>query len=307
MKLDEYIEAVDRLKEILGEKDGPKGVPRWVLEHRRFSTPEDWDGCGDGSWKHRTARISDGVSVGPRSVVLDEATVGAGSELLNDAIVGSDTKIGSGVHVGSMTSIGPRSTIEDGAEIGVKCVISDNVIIKRGAKIGSFARIHAGSIVCESASVGRDAMVLSGAIIRERGRVEESAVIGHFAVVGEGSRVAENCWLGARSYLGHRSTLAPGCHLAPHQEIDDNVRVLASPIILTANRFTVMASGPETVIAGGHKLRLDSWREEFEAAFSASQIRQDRLDEYLGYAAIVAGWLEKNGKAAFSVAESEAK
>lgn len=193
-----------------------------------------------------TATIAPLVTIGHKSVVLDDVCIGARCSLGAAMLVGERTRIdfsliGEGVCIGddvnvSFSHIGAYCTIADGATVG-------GGYYSFGAYIGQDCWIGAGANIDHSCFLGMSAAVHAGASIRTGTRVEQSAVVGERVRIGtecrigNASAIGADCEVGDRSIVDDRSVLGDrvvigqsariqwNCRIGEASEIDDEVFV----------------------------------------------------------------------------------
>ncbi len=175
-----------------------------------------------------TATIAPLVTIGHKSVVLDEARVGARCSLGSGMLIGARSRIsfsliGEGVCIGddvniSFSHIGAYCTIADGATVG-------GGYYSFGGYIGQHCWIGAGADIGHSSYLGMSAAVLAGASIATGARVEESAVVGERAKVGTDSRVGNSANIGADCVIGDGSIVDVKSVLGERVEIGHSTRI----------------------------------------------------------------------------------
>jgi len=184
-----------------------------------------------------TAKVGDGVSIGPNVVI--EANV----------------QIGSGTVIKANTVIGARS------ELGDNCAIASNVAIYHDVRIGSGVRVHSGSVIGADgfgfASKGKDGWQkisqIGGVIIGDnvevgacttidRGAINDTIVgnnvildnhvqIAHNAIIGDNTAMAAYAGVAGSTVVGQSCILAAGAHVVGHASLCDNVQVMAHSLV----------------------------------------------------------------------------
>ena len=184
-----------------------------------------------------TAKVGDGVSIGPNVVI--EANV----------------QIGSGTVIKANTVIGARS------ELGDNCAIAANVAIYHDVRIGSGVRVHSGSVIGADgfgfASKGKDGWQkisqIGGVVIGDnvevgacttidRGAINDTIVgsnvildnhvqIAHNAVIGDNTAMAAYAGVAGSTVVGQNCVLAAGAHVVGHASLCDNVQVMAHSLV----------------------------------------------------------------------------
>jgi len=136
-----------------GAHQEPSGKARIYLD-RTAKLPKDFE-AGDG------VRVGAKSAVGEDAVLFPNVTVGNNSSIGRDVIVQSDVKIGNDVSIGKDTVIGQGTTIEDGARIGGWVKIGSGASIGGGAELGGAARVDDGATVAKKQRVAQGEHVRS--------------------------------------------------------------------------------------------------------------------------------------------------
>jgi UDP-2-acetamido-3-amino-2,3-dideoxy-glucuronate N-acetyltransferase len=131
-------------------------------------------------FKHESAYVDDGASVGDGTKIWHFAHVMSGAQIGSNCIFGQNTMVASGVRIGSNVKVQNNvaiytgTIIEDFVFLGPSCVLTnvnnprseinrhslyEKTVIKRGATIGANA-----TIVCGT-TVGRYAFIAAGATV----------------------------------------------------------------------------------------------------------------------------------------------
>ena len=130
-----------------GARQDPAGKARVYLD-QTAKLPNDF-------------QAGDGVRVGARSVIAEDAVlfpnvaVGDDSSIGKDVILQSDVKIGNNVSIGKDTVVGQGTTVEDGARIGQWVKIGTRASIGSGAEIGGAASVADGATVAKNQRVAQ--------------------------------------------------------------------------------------------------------------------------------------------------------
>lgn len=107
-----------------------------------------------------TARLADGVFVGPRAVVNARAVVERGAIVNSGAIVEHDCRLGEFCHVG------PGAALAGGVTVGEAALVGLNASVLPGRRIGGRATLGAGAVALEdvpddATAAGNPARVLA--------------------------------------------------------------------------------------------------------------------------------------------------
>ena len=143
---------------------------------------------------HPSARLEEGVVVGPGAVIGPDVQIGAG------AVIGANAVVGPGVTIGRRSNIGPRASI-------FFALVGDDVNILAGAAIG-----EQGFGVAGDASGPVDVPHLGRVIIQDRVTIGANTCVdrGVFddTVIGEGTKIDNLC------HIAHNCTIGRGVLIA---------------------------------------------------------------------------------------------
>lgn len=199
-----------------------------------------------------TARLGEGVSVGPhavigeRAVIGDRSVLGAGCCVADDAEVGADTLLYPHVVVLDRCRVGSRCIVHAGAVIG-----SDGFGFAPVA--GSYRKIpQVGIVVIEDdveigANVCIDRAALGETRIGRGSKIDNLVQIAHNVRVGEHSVLVAQVGISGSTELGSHVTMAGRSGAVGHIRIGDGATVTA----LTA----VTQDTPPGAVVSGHPSR----------------------------------------------------
>lgn len=191
---------------ILHEKHAalaPAGVallisPKPYLSYARaaqifYPAPKAMPGIHATATVDPSARLGEGVAIGPYVVIEAGAEIGAGTA------IGAGSVVGRNVSMGTNCRIGPQVTLSH-------CLIGDRVLLHPGVRIGQdgfgFAPDPAGHVKVPQlgrVKIGNDCEIGANSTI-DRGA-------GPDTVIGDG------CWIDNLVQIGHNVTLGRGCIL----------------------------------------------------------------------------------------------
>ena len=196
-----------------------------------------------------TARISDGVAIGARSVIGPCVQIDRGVQIHPNVTIyegvkiGKDSVIHSGVAIRERSVIGERVIIHNNAVIGcdgfgyakdeekhwLKIPQTGRVVIEDDVEIGAGTTI-------DRASVGESR-------IGRGSKIDNLVQIGHSCTVGEDTLLCAQVGLAGSSHIGNRVILAGQAGVAGHLKIGDDV-------VLTAKSATSHDIPDGKVISG---------------------------------------------------------
>lgn len=197
----------------------------------------------------RSARIGNGVYIGPYVFVDEEVEIGDGCVLFPHVTVYRSATIGSNCVLHSNVSV--REMVQ----------IGNNVILKNGAVIGSegfgFAKqedgrhykiIQTGKIVLEDdVEIGANTTIDRPAIgetrIRRGAKIDNLVQIGHASDIGENSILCAQVGLAGSTTVGQNVILSGQVGVAGHLEIGNNVIATAQTGIPSSVKENQLISG----------------------------------------------------------------
>lgn len=183
-----------------------------------------------------SARLGEGVTVGPHAVVGEDAEIGAHSAIYAGVVIG------------------------DGACLGKRCLLFPNVTVYHGVAIGDDARIHSGAVVgadgfgfaptdggwtkiyqLGSVRIGDRVEIGAGTTI-DRGALDDTVIgndvifdsqviIAHNVVVGDGCAFAGRAAVAGSARIGRGCTIGGGAGIVGHIEVADRVHITACTLV----------------------------------------------------------------------------
>jgi UDP-N-acetylglucosamine acyltransferase len=149
----------------------------------------------------QSARLGEGVVVGPYAVIEKDTDIGAGTVIGPHVVVYAHTRIGKAcrVHAGAVIGDAPQDLAYEGAEtfleIGDSCTIREGVTLHRGTKPGTCTRVGnhcflmANSHVAHNVTLGDGVILANGVLLGGYVEVGDRAFISGNAVVHQFCRV----------------------------------------------------------------------------------------------------------------------
>lgn len=183
-----------------------------------------------------TARLEDGVALGPGAVVGPDTSIGSGT------IVGANAVIGPGV------AIGRRCRIGAGVVIGC-ALIGDNVTLLPGALIGQSGFGVAGdqrgpvdvphfgrAIIQDGASIGAGVTVDRGlfgdTVVGELAKIDNLCQIAHNVIVGRGAIIAAFGGISGSVTIGDGAMMGGRVGVADHRHIGRGAVLAAGSAVM---------------------------------------------------------------------------
>ncbi|MFN7973944.1 MAG: acyl-ACP--UDP-N-acetylglucosamine O-acyltransferase [Acidobacteriota bacterium] len=161
-----------------------------------------------------TARLGDGVAVGPFSVVGADVEIGAGSIIDSHAVIGGPTVIGERCHVFPFASIGlgPQDLKFKGEPTRLLCgsdnIFREFVTVHRGTVGGGgVTSIGSRNLFMAYAHIAHDCQIGSDTIFANAATLAGHVTVGDFATVGASSGVHQFCRVGNHAFIGGYSVV----------------------------------------------------------------------------------------------------
>jgi len=189
-----------------------------------------------------TARIGEGVSIGPFVVVEDGASIGAGT------IIWPGTYIGTGAAIGKGCKLYANVSVRENCIIGNDCIIHSGAVIgsdgygfvqvdKKHIKIPQIGIVVIGDRVEIGANVTIDRATMGETRIGSGTKIDNLAQIAHNVELGEDCLVVAQVGIAGSTRLGQRVTLAGQSGVGGHLVIGDDV-VVSGQSAVTKNTAT---------------------------------------------------------------------
>jgi len=215
------------------------------------------------------ARIAEGVTFGPFTVVEDDVQIGAGTAigafvvLYAGTVIGRGARIDDHVVIGKMPMRASRSAItrETGealppAHIGDGAIIGSSVVIYRGCRIGfhvlvaDFASVREEVEVGDYTILGRGVTVENKCIVGKRCKIETEAYITALSAIGDDCFVSPEVTFTNDNFMGRteeRFKYHRGVTMQRGARIGGNATILPGVTI-----------GEEAVVAAGSVVTRDA-------------------------------------------------
>ncbi|MCU0612057.1 MAG: UDP-3-O-(3-hydroxymyristoyl)glucosamine N-acyltransferase [Candidatus Eisenbacteria bacterium] len=190
-----------------------------------------------------SAKVGEGVSIGPLCVVDDGAVIGDGSVLTAGCYVGRDATLG------VACILWPHAVLYPGVHLG------DRVIVHAGTVVGSdgFGYVHdetgayakipqLGTVVIEDdveigANTAVDRAALGRTVIGTGSKIDNLVQVGHNVAIGAHTAVSGQAGIAGSSSIGARCILAGQVGIADHVTVEDGVIIGAQSGVPTGKRI----------------------------------------------------------------------
>ncbi len=186
---------------------------------------------GGGPAIHPTARIEDGVLIGPGAVIGAHAVIGRGTR------IGPNAVIGPGVEIGRNCEIGPRACVGfallgDRVKLYAGAVIGEAGFGVTGGRAGLMDIPQLGRVILQDGvTVGSNSCIDRGAfddtVIGEDTKIDNLVQIGHNVKVGRGCLFASQVGISGSTIIGDGVRFGGQAGIADHLNIGDGATLMA--------------------------------------------------------------------------------
>ena len=159
-----------------------------------------------------SARIAEGVKIGPYSVIGDDVVLHEDVELVSHVVVAGRTEIGRGTRIFPFTSLGhePQDLKYQGEPsrliIGENCIIREGVTVNPGTIGGGMeTRIGNNCLLMAQTHVAHDCRLGNKVILANNVGIAGHCQIGDFVIFGGVCAVHQNVRIGAHAFIGAQS------------------------------------------------------------------------------------------------------
>ncbi|ODR99382.1 UDP-3-O-(3-hydroxymyristoyl)glucosamine N-acyltransferase [Methyloceanibacter methanicus] len=182
-----------------------------------------------GPLVHPTAKIGEGVTIGPGAIVGREAKIGAGTTIAAGAVVGYRVFIGADCFVGPGASVthalvGNRVTLHAGSRVGQDGF--GYVMSPEGHfKIPQIGRVVIGDVVELGANSTVDRGFLADTKIGEGTKIDNLVQIAHNVVIGRHCIIVSQTGIAGSAQLGDFVILGAQSGVVEHVKIGDGALI----------------------------------------------------------------------------------
>lgn len=204
----------------------------WRLQHEAAPAP----GVDPLASIHPSARVEEGVGVGPFAVV------GRDVHLARGARIGAHTVLGDGAKVGEGTVLHPRVTLGERCVIGARGVVHSGAVIGADGfgfaphqgewiKIEQLGAVRIGDDVEIGANTCIDRGALDDTVIEDGVKLDNLIQIGHNVRVGAHTAMAGCVGVAGSATIGAHCTIGGGAVVLGHLRLADGVHVSAASVV----------------------------------------------------------------------------
>jgi len=206
-------------------------------------------GIHAGAVVDHTARIGEGVSIGPFCSIGPGAWIGTGTMLLDHVTVAAGARLGenclvhAGVRVGERVVIGDRAILQPNAVIGadgfsfatqeagnIEAARSGGTLgghETRIVRVNSLGTVVLGDDVEIGAGTTIDRATLGATTIGNGTKIDNQVQVAHNCRIGEDCLIAGCCALSGSVTVGDRVVLAGRVSIADHIKVGDDAVIMA--------------------------------------------------------------------------------
>lgn len=201
-----------------------------ILQHFAPPIPHIPPGIDSRALVSESARLGEGVAVGPFAVICD------------DVLVGDATTVGAGCFIAPQTSLGRDCYLHPNVVVRERTEIGDRVIIHSGTVVGSdgfgYAKTEdgyqkvpqTGIVVIEDdveigANVAIDRATMGVTRICKGSKIDNLVQIAHNVVIGKNSIIVAQVGISGSTVIGEEVTLGGQVGIIGHVKIGDRVMV----------------------------------------------------------------------------------
>ena len=175
-----------------------------------------------------TAKLDEGVDVGPYSVIGPQVSIGSGSVIESHVIVRGPTKLGKNNHVFQFSTVGDGSPDKKYKGEPTKLLIGDENVIREGVTIHrgtvqekGITRIGDRNLLLAYTHVAHDCEIEDDVVLTNQAALAGAVKVGKGAILGGYAIVHQFCSIGAYSFCAMGS--------AVNKDIPAYVKVRGNP------------------------------------------------------------------------------
>lgn len=220
-----------------------------------------------------SARIAEGVSIGPHVTVEAEATIG------ERASIGAGCYIGESCSIGSASYIYPNVSIHHGTTIGKRAILHSGVVVGADGfgfapHQGEWTKIHhlANVVVGDDVELGAGTCVdrgaLSDTVIGDGVKMDNMVQIAHGVRIGAHTVIAGCTAVAGSTEVGSHCVIAGGVGIVGHIKIAEKVTITAMTLV------TKSIKQPGSYSSGTPMFSTREWRKQAVRFGQLEELRQ---------------------------------
>lgn len=152
-----------------------------------------------------TARLAEGVEVGPYSIIGADVEIGADTWIGPHVVIQGPTVIGRGNRIFQFASVGEACQDLKYQGEPTRLIVGDNNIIREGATL------HRGTIQDQG-----ETRVGSGCLLMAYSHVAHDVIMGDHVIVANGTQLAGHVQIGDHAILGGNCGIHQFCRIGTH-------------------------------------------------------------------------------------------
>jgi len=229
------------------------------------------------------AKLGEGVSIGPWSVIESGAQLGA------RVVVGAHGYVGPRAEIGDDTSLYPRVTIREECVLGARCILHPGVVVGsdgfgfafdqgRYHKVPQVGNVVIGDDVEVGANTTIDRATTHSTRIGDGSKIDNLVQIGHNVVIGKHCIVVAQVGISGSTELADYVTIGGQAGLVGHIKVGEGAMVGAqSGVTKSVGAHTVVTGYP--AMQHGLWKRLQATMQKLPAMFQRLREVEDRVQK----------------------------
>ena len=165
---------------------------------------------------HPSAKLADGVTVGPWTIIGPNVEIGEGTEIGSHVVIKANTRMGRDNSIYQFASVGEDPADKKFAGEDTWLEIGDNNIIREGATLhrgtgsgGGYTRIGSGNLLMAYVHIAHDCIVGNNTVFANNAglsghvQVDDWVILGGFAGVNQFLRIGAHAMVGGMTHISH--------------------------------------------------------------------------------------------------------
>jgi UDP-2-acetamido-3-amino-2,3-dideoxy-glucuronate N-acetyltransferase len=185
-----------------------------------------------------SAKLGEGVVVGPGSVVLADVVIGARTVVGSCSVINAGVQLGSDVVVEDCVVLGKRPRLRAGSSAAAAARQLSELQIADGVTVCAGAVVYAGATIAAGSIIGDQAQVREGARVGERSVVGRGSCVDFNASVGDRVSIQTGVYVTSWAVVEDDVFLGPGAHMTNDDTMGRHPKgePLAAPVVRRAAR-----------------------------------------------------------------------